>query len=109
MRNGFLKFIFVFIIPAFSIKAFSCTSWTAYVDADVVAARYENGCVITASINYVKQPKTCSINIKVGTHIEIIAPENLMSSGCPVDGGLFMEGNLSYVGGKLILIDGEVW
>lgn len=109
MTNLIFKFLIIVCTSAYSLSTLACISWTAYVDADVVAARNENGCVITVRINYVKKPQACSIDLKVGTHVEIYAPEDLMSSGCPVDGGLFMEGDVTSVNGRLILTSGEVW
>lgn len=110
--NILISALGVLVLSLHGFNAFSCETYTVTrFDADVVAARVENGqCIVSARVNYIKRPKTCTVNLQPRMLIEILAPRQLITGSCPVNGGLFVEGSLRYLNGNLFLLtSGELW
>lgn len=110
------KILGVFLFASLcGFNAFSCQNdvWMANFDADVLAAHYDvangNRCVITASVNYARRVQGCDIGIRPVVRLNIIATPDLMSSGCPINGGTMMEGTIAFIRGEFYLVAGEVW
>lgn len=105
MRYFLFSFVFLFIPTLWA-----CSSWNTYVDGEPLNVRLENNtCIVTVYINYVKRPSTCTINLKIGDVVNVIVPRQFLSAGCPINGGLYLEGNISYINEDLFLTSGEVF